>query len=333
LHRANHDLFIRRSPRLLLASFVLGVASLALVASHCPQASKGPVGYGLMQFAGYQDSRVLDDRLALGVNPLFDWAQLEPQEGVYDWSRVDAVLGAAHFKGKRVAVRVYTNKGEFGQSTPDWVFDGGAQVFYDRPGSARQPVPTDPVFTAKFERFLAEFGRRYNGHPDIEFVQTNAGMGTWGEMVWGSPDEYRPAGWSPDVQVATSHAWIDRWRAAFPSTPLVLMENAIGFDIVERVADYAVSRGFYLQANDPGHPSRSQEIMARYAGRTRIILEIENGGCRTSTGPAFDGVVDQVFAPGFPIDYLMICAETFDDDARAQGAFERLRRVAASGHD
>jgi hypothetical protein len=29
----------------------------------------------------------------------------------------------------------------------------------------------------------------------------------------------------------------------------------------------------------------------------------------------------------------MICAETFDDDARVQGAFERLRRVAASGHD
>ncbi|MEX2245322.1 MAG: beta-galactosidase [Dehalococcoidia bacterium] len=316
----------RRSARVWLGALMLFAVAFGLTASHCQLQRTRPMGYGLLHFAGDEHSRALDSQLALGINPLLDWAQLEPQEGVYNWSHVDALLAAAHAKGKRVALRIYTNKGEFGQATPDWVFGAGAQAYASEPGSARQPVPTDPVFAEKFGAFLTAFGSRYDGYPDIEFVQTNAGMGTFGEMVWGFPDEYRPPGWSDDRQVRTSEYWIDRWHAAFPTTPLVLMENAIGFGIVEEVAAYAVKRGFYLQANDPQHPEHSQGILAKYADDTKIILEIEDGGCRSSTGAAFDDTLSRVFEPGFPIDYLMICQETLEDGGRAQAAQERLRR-------
>ena len=39
-----------------------------------------------------------------------------------DWSSLDAVLEAAHAKGKRVAPRLLTNEGDYGQATPQWVF-------------------------------------------------------------------------------------------------------------------------------------------------------------------------------------------------------------------
>jgi len=216
---------------------------------------------------------------------------------------------------------VYTNLAEFDQGTPDWVFAAGAAAYVFEGGSVRQPVPTDAVFTEKFGRFVAAFGARYNGHPDIEFVQTNAGMGGYGEMVWDLPDDP-----SPEEQIATSSRWIDRWRSAFPDTPLALMVNFIGHDVGETLADRAVDRGFYLQANSPDQPDELARIFRAHASETKIILEIENNGCRAAAGPEFDAMMNQVFGYGFPIDYLTLCEASLHDAERMQALLTRLRR-------
>jgi hypothetical protein len=288
----------------------------------------GPVGYGVLEFASRDASEVLVDPQALGINVLLNWSDLEPEEGVYDWSALDQALSDAEAHGKRVAPRVYTNASEFGYATPDWVFDAGAASYFPDDGAeVWQPVPTDPVFREKFGAFLSALGDRYDGHPAIEFFQTNAGMGTFGEMVWGVPDDNRPDGWSARVQIETSNYWIDRWREAFPDTPLVLMENYVGYGILEKVAAHAVERGFYLQANDPYHPEESQDILAKYDGETKIVMEIEDKGCRSALGEAFDETLDRVFDGGFAIDYLTICDETFAlEPERVAGAWERLRK-------
>jgi hypothetical protein len=286
----------------------------------------GPVGYGVLEFDSRGDG-VLDDPNALGTNVLLDWADLEPDEGVYDWEELDAALAVAEVHGKRVAPRVYTNVGVFDQATPDWVFDAGAEAYYPE-GDVRQPVPTDDVFTAKFGAFLRAFGDRYDGDRAIEFIQTNAGMGTYGEMVWGVGDGDRPDGWSSDEQIETSKYWIDRWREAFPTTPLVLMQNYIGFDVLDEVAEYAVDRNFYLQANDPYHQDDSQEIMAKYDGDTKIVMEIENRGCESAVGESFGDLLDVTFEGGFAIDYLVICGESFElEPGRVAQALGRLRRT------
>lgn len=307
--------------------FVLGaLLPLALTAAaKCPPAAEP--GFGLLVFGGDANSEALGNAGALGVNPLLTWAALEPSEGVYDWSPLDTVLEAAHAKGKRVAPRLLTNAGDYAHATPQWVFDAGAAAYaFDEGSTTPQPVPTDAVFRQKFNAFLAAFGARYDGQPDIEFIQTNAGMGGYGEMVWDTSPATRPPGWSPDVEIGTVEYWIDRWREAFPRTHLVLMENFIGYEIAERLTGYGVDRGFYLQANSPHQAPPSQAILARHAGRTKIVLEIENNGCRAATGPAFDELIGAVFSQGFPIDYLTMCGESFEDAARLQAAFDRLRK-------
>lgn len=312
----------------VLIPLAVAVAMQCRDNASAPDAPPGAVGFGIMEFAGSDVSAGIDDPQALGVNVLLNWSDLEPQEGVFDWGALDAALAAAEANGKRVSPRVYTSAGDFGYATPDWVFDAGAELYYPDDGAqVWQPVPTDPVFTEKFGAFLRSFGERYNGHPAIEFVQTNAGMGTFGEMVWGVPDRNRPPGWSAKRQIDTSRYWIDAWRDAFPDTALVLMENFVGFDILDQVARYAVDRGFYLQANDPYHLEESQNILARYDDRTKIIMEIEDQGCRSSVGDAFDATVDLVFSAGFEIDYLTICGETLEiEPERVAQAWNELRK-------
>ena len=259
------------------------------------------------------------------MNPLFTWAELEPREGLYNWAPVDAVLSAAAARDKKVAPRLYTNLGEFGQGTPDWVFDAGAVSYRFPGGTIVQPDPADGVFTEKLTRFVGALGARYNGNGNIVFFQTNAGMGGFGEMVWGIGDVKGPPGWSAEKQISVSSYWIDRWRAAFPDTPLVLMVNFIGHDIGETLAEYAVGRGFYLQANNPNQPPELVAIFRRHADRTKIVLEIENDGCRDASGPALEGMADRIFGYGFPIDYLVVCEETLDDTERARALMDRLR--------
>jgi hypothetical protein len=103
------------------------------------------------------------------------------------------------------------------------------------------------------------------------------------------------------------------------------MVNFIGDGIGEAVADYAVSRGYYLQANSPHQPDGLASIFRRHAGRTKIVLEIENNGCRDATGPGLDRMADLVFGYGFPIDYLAVCQETLEETERAQAIKARLR--------
>jgi hypothetical protein len=56
-------------------------------------------------------------------------------------------------------------------------------------------------------------------------------------------------------------------------------------------------------------------------------MEIEDAGCRTALGDAFDATVDEVFAPGFAIDYLTVCGETIErEPGRVAAAVARLRR-------
>ncbi len=319
------------SPRPLLrplhAAVIVALAGIiALTTAAKCQTPPRAVGFGLLQFDGDAKSAAWTNDSALGVNRLFTWAQLEPQQGQFDWSEFDALLEISRKNGKRLVPRVYTNIGGFGQATPDWVFDDGAEPYFQSDADPRQPVPTDAIFSEHFGQFLSILGKRYDGNPNIEFFQTNAGMGGYGEMVWGEPRDRLPPGWSPDVQVATTEHWIDAWRDAFPRTRLSLMENYVGYQIAERVVPHAVAQGYYLQANDPDQPDQSQDLLRSFAGSTRIIMEVEDRGCRSANGQAWDDMINEVFGYGFPIDYLVICGESFDDDLRARGARDLLRK-------
>lgn len=311
---------------------VLAAVSLAFGLFGTGSASAA-AGHGLFEFGSYPSSPGQTSPHSTGVNPLFYWSELEPSQGAYNWGPLDQALSAAAARGKTVIPRVYTNVAGYDEATPNWVFNAGAAWYYNSAFSEsngmRQPVPTDPVFTAKFAAFLTALGARYNGDPRIEFFQTNAGMGEYGEMVWGWPEQYRPPGWSPNQNIATVKQWIDRWTRAFPRTKLAIMVNCIGWDIAEQAADYAVSKGWYLQQNDLDlGDSCRRDLFRDRQSRTKISVEAENGGGNASTGPAFDALINDIFSHGFPVDYLVLHQNSFADPqtaAKLPGVAARLR--------
>lgn len=307
----------------LLFASVVGLTAV-FGAARCP--TNEPAGFGVLEFGAGVDARANEVDLALGMNPLFTWAELEPAEGSYNWKPLDDAIANAHSNGRKVAPRVYTNEGDFSQATPNWVFDAGAGAYVmDAESSTRQPLPGDGVFEAKFSAFLAALGARYDGHPAIEFVQTNAGMGAYGEMIWAYDGVTAPAGYSGQGQIDVTRHWIDRWRAAFPTTHLVLMQNFIGEGVAENVSAYAASRGFFLQSNTPSQEAAAAAILAANDDTTKIVLEIENRGCTDAEGAGFEALVDLVFSYGFAIDYLVVCGKSLDE-AALQRAHDALRK-------
>ena len=115
------------------------------------------------------------------------WAYLEPEEGVYNWAALDTPAQRWIARGGQVAFRITCSESWLRFATPEWVKRAGAKgVFYDfGKGSAPDgrnwdPDFVDPVFLAKLENFLKAFAARYDGRPEVAFMDIGT-YGMWGE--------------------------------------------------------------------------------------------------------------------------------------------------------
>lgn len=111
----------------------------------------------------------------------FDWGDIEKEEGVYDWSYIDAIFDKWGKLGYRFSLRLCTYEGRDDHvcyPTPKWVFDKGAKCYTH--GDIIEPVFDDPIYLEKLEIFMAEYARKFDGHPLVEFVDVGT-FGTWGE--------------------------------------------------------------------------------------------------------------------------------------------------------
>jgi hypothetical protein len=116
------------------------------------------------------------------------WKDLEPEEGRFDWSWLDAPAQRWIARGKRIALRVTTSEGWLRYATPRWVFDAGARALAMLPEHrdkytgepSLEPDFGDPVYMEKLDRFLTALAARYDGDPHVEFVDIGT-FGLWGE--------------------------------------------------------------------------------------------------------------------------------------------------------
>ena len=157
------------------------------------------------------------------------WAYIESEDGVFDWSIVDTPAQRWISRGGRVAFRFTTSESWLDYATPRWVeAAGAAMVRYrfgegpDSDGPLRDPVYDDPIFLAKLERFLAMAGARYNGDPNVAFIDVGT-FGTWGEGHTGGASRLDP---QREQQCAKIHA--DLHRKYFPNTLLCISDDVIG---------------------------------------------------------------------------------------------------------
>jgi hypothetical protein len=183
----------------------------------------------------------------------FNWVDAEPAEGQPDWRVIDDVVAAWKPRGATVALRVMTaNAHSSGYYTsPKWLFDAGCRSFDyeqggDDPTSGGKRIPriepdyADPIYLARHGAFLKALGERYDGHPDIEFLDIGS-YGIWGE--WHTPHA---------APVAVRKQIVDLYLAAFRKTPLVFMSDDA------EVLAYALARGTGFRRDGVGSPWHEQ---------------------------------------------------------------------------
>jgi len=115
------------------------------------------------------------------------WCYLEPEEGRFEWSVVDAPAQRWIDKGLQVAFRFSVSESWMRYATPKWVEDAGAKGHnftvgkgVDESGPFWEPDYADPVFLEKLEHFVAAAAKRYDGNPNVAFVDVGS-FGVWGE--------------------------------------------------------------------------------------------------------------------------------------------------------
>jgi hypothetical protein len=152
------------------------------------------------------------------------WAWVEPQEGEYRWSVLDTPLRRYADVGLPAGIRISCSESWTEYGTPEWVRLAGAKGYRFRPGQGIredgpfwEPDYDDPVFLAKLETFIKALALRYDGNPDVAFVDVGS-FGVWGEgHTWSSTRKAYP------VETVKRHTSL--WCQYFRKTPVLAIDD------------------------------------------------------------------------------------------------------------
>ena len=233
---------------------------------------------------GWSASKGNHDRASALVNvgavyERFHWADLEPAEGVFNWTPIDNLLAFAATRGLPASFRIMcvSRHCTTGRETPQWVFDKGAAYEpFTAPATIGgvatnllhlAPVFDDPVFMAAHSNFLAAMAARYDGDPRLAGLDLGS-YGHWGEWhCYGLPpntNSYLSTEVAAQVPYVSPHVYpvavrrqyADWYLNGFTQTPLVFMTDdaetlryALGEDGPARVG---------LRRDGVGSPSHFQ---------------------------------------------------------------------------
>lgn len=199
-------------------------------------------GKGWVRYrSDYQETEDVLQYVSVGYNR-FNWNQVEPEEGVYDWSVIDTFINKWDALGKKAAFGIAcassTNSASY--LTPKWVFDAGAAYTLANNGTQYVPVWNDPVFLAKLENFTKAFAQKYDGDSRIAFIDIRS-YGNFGETH--TSELTGSAGLSANEE--KKH--IDIATKYFKETQLMICTANTGEQGIK--TEYAVNKGVGLRTD------------------------------------------------------------------------------------
>ena len=161
------------------------------------------------------------------------WAMVEPEEGKYNWAALDTPAQRWIARGGQVAFRITCSEGWLEYATPKWVFEAGATSVRWNCGWGKGggPSPTghavdpdfgDPIFLEKLGNFLKAFAARYDGRPEVAFVD----IGTYG--LWGEGHTHGSSRVPRERMDKEVKVHIDLHRQHFQRTQLVISDDVAG---------------------------------------------------------------------------------------------------------
>lgn len=179
------------------------------------------------------------------------WADVEPKEGEYNWSFIDAYIERAALRGHKAAFGImsFCTTGYIQNATPRWVFDedgaDGRWIHYGGDESTPAlfcPNWDDPIYQEKVADFAKALAAKYDGDPRIAYIDMRA-WGNWGEQHIYSLDE--SVGGYPWISSDTLiNKYMKPYREAFKKTLLV---NCCNGDKYPEAYEWAVANGMALR--------------------------------------------------------------------------------------
>jgi dienelactone hydrolase len=286
----NRDGFVSK------ADFTAVAATMAATAATVPT--------GLLYFASYRER----DNPAPIANPhlvgaLFTiyWSDVEKREGDLDWTECDRRIARWTSAGKKVALRImWSSSGNWPEPaakhpTPQFVLDAGAVTVRSESSKTDIPLFWDPVYRKHANRFLAEVARKFDGDPNVLFIDVTPGAETnpyrfrrinvaepefKARFLTAAASDGRK--YSHELWLQTVKQAIDDASAAFKQTPLLVTLNVGSLDGPEQfraIGDHAVSRGGYvgqngLNARSYNEGSPRKTAFTEWSAKTKFYFEM-----------------------------------------------------------
>jgi len=213
------------------------------------------------------------------------WSFIEPQEGQFNWSLLDTPAQRWIDKGKQIALRISSTESWMRWATPEWVHAAGAKGYnftvgkgVDPNGPFWEPDYKDPVFLSKLDSFLAALAKRYDGNPNVAFID----IGSFG--VWGEGHSWASSKLPFDDEARKIH--VDLYCKHFKKTLLAISDDFAGPSEPGRhfpITDYALSKGVTLRDDSicvqpPPKSWFHAEMAQEFWPKLPVILEHEHYG-------------------------------------------------------
>ncbi len=157
------------------------------------------------------------------------WRFIEPEPGQYRWDMIDKALETAVQRGQTLLLRIAPYGSREQDDVPAWY---RSLVGEEKKLPVRwRTNPENPLYIKYFGGMIRGLGKRYDGHPALESVDTSI-VGPWGEGAG-----------SNLLTQETRKSLIGAYLETFPKTDLIMLltdEKTNGYGLSQRNVGWRV---------------------------------------------------------------------------------------------
>ncbi|MCX7015414.1 MAG: alpha/beta hydrolase fold domain-containing protein, partial [Candidatus Sumerlaeota bacterium] len=305
-----------------------------------------PSSGGLLFFASYPErantAAIANPNIAGALHTMY-WSDVEKQEGVFDWSGLDGRIRPWVEGGKKVALRImWSSSGRWPEPaakhpTPRWVFDKGAKFILAPQSQTEVPLPWDPIYQECADGFLREVARKFDGDPNVLFIDVTPGAET--NPYRGRMDQAEPAfkplfletaasdgrRYSDQLWLETVRQYVDSATSVFTKTKLLVTLNNGGLEGQQfhEIGAYCVAKGCMVGQNGLRETSYIEDSPRRadfleWGKQTPLYFEMN-----AASGPRAGALMEIMkAAERIGCDYLCVYAVDVLKGTQGQPTFD-----------